>query len=117
MRFYPYFIYFDFETWLERIESTTNSKLKYIGTHELLSISLIGSEENGAEFIPVEGTTEQALDIMMTKMNEIRKKYLQLLYPKYSQFFGLISNLEDEKIRKRLRSQLLDWLDVLPVYG
>lgn len=105
MRFYPYFIYFDFETWLKRIESTTNSKLKYIGTHELLSISFIGSEENGAEFIPVEGTTEQALDIRMTKMNEIRKKYLQLLYPKYSQFFGLISNLEDEKIRKRYQKK------------
>jgi hypothetical protein len=116
-RFYPYFIYFDFETWLKPVESTTNSKLKYIGSHELLSISIIGSEEKDAEFIPVEGTTEQALDLMMTKMNEIRKKYLQLLYPKYSRFFGMISNLEDEKVRKRLRSQLLDWLDVLPVYG
>jgi hypothetical protein len=29
----------------------------------------------------------------------------------------MISNLEDEKVRKRLRSQLIDWLDVLPVYG
>jgi hypothetical protein len=28
-------------------------------------------------------------------MNEIQKKYLQLLYPKYSRFFGMISNLED----------------------
>jgi hypothetical protein len=114
MRFYPYFIYFDFETWLKPVESTTNSKLKYIGTHELLSISFIGSEENDADFIPVEGTTELALDRMMTKMNEIRKKYLQLLYLMYSQFFGMISNLEDEN---RLRSQLLDWMDVLPVYG
>ena len=117
MRFYPYFIYFDFETWLKPVESKTNSKLKYLGTHELLSISFIGSEENNAEFIPVEGTTEEALDKMMTKMNEIRKKHLQLLYPKYSRFFGMISNLEDEKVKKRLRSQLLDWLDVLPVYG
>jgi hypothetical protein len=31
----------------------------------------------------------------MKKMNEIQKKYLQLLYPKYSRFFGMISNLED----------------------
>ena len=117
MRFYPYFIYFDFETWLKTVESKTNSKLKYLGTHELLSISFIGSEEDNAEFIPVEGTTEEALDLLMRKMNEIRKKYLQLLYPKYSQFFGMIANLEDEKVRKRLRSQLLDWLDILPVYG
>ncbi|KAJ8330397.1 hypothetical protein O5D80_001393 [Batrachochytrium dendrobatidis] len=58
------------------VESTMNSKLKYIGTHELLSISFIGSEEYNADFIPVEGTTEQALDVMMTKMNELRKKYL-----------------------------------------
>jgi hypothetical protein len=72
MRFYPYFIYFDFETWLKPVESTMNSKLKYIGTHELLSISFICSEEINADFIPVEGTTEQALDIMMTKMNELR---------------------------------------------
>ena len=25
--------------------------------------------------------------------------------------------MEDEKVKKRSRSQLLDWLDVLPVYG
>ncbi|OAJ41901.1 hypothetical protein BDEG_25431 [Batrachochytrium dendrobatidis JEL423] len=117
LRFYPYFIYFDFETWLKPVESTTNSKLKYIGTRELLSISLIGSEELQAEFIPVESTPVQALDLMMTKMNDIRKKYLQFLYPKYSKFFGMITALEDEKVRKRLRSQLLEWLDTLPVYG
>jgi hypothetical protein len=47
----------------------------------------------------------------------LRHKYLRKLYPKYSNFFGLISKLEDEKIKKQLRAQLLDWLDVLPVYG
>jgi hypothetical protein len=71
--FYPYFIYFDSETWLKPVESMGNSKLKYIGAHELLSVSLIGSEESKAEFIPVESTTEQALEVMMTRMNEIRK--------------------------------------------
>ena len=91
--------------------------MKYAGTQELLSISLIGSEESKSEFIPVEQTTEQALDQMMKKMNELRQKYLQKLYPKYSDFFGLISKLEDEKTRKMLRGQLLEWLDVLPVYG
>jgi hypothetical protein len=34
-------------------------------THELLSISLIGSEEESPIFIPVETTTEEALDIMI----------------------------------------------------
>ena len=29
----------------------------------------------------------------------------------------MISHLEDEKIKKRLRAQLLEWLDILPVYG
>jgi hypothetical protein len=117
LRFYPYFIYFDFEAWLKPVESTGDSKLKYIGTHELLSISLIGSEESIAEFTPVESTPERALDVMMIRMNEIRKKYLQCLYPKYSKFFGMITALEDEKLRKQLRGQLLEWLDALPVYG
>jgi hypothetical protein len=85
MRFYPYFIYFDFETWLKPVESTMNSKLKYIGTHELLSISFIGSEEINADFIPVEGTTEQALDIMMTQMNELRSYSLSENYSKITQ--------------------------------
>ncbi|OAJ39748.1 hypothetical protein BDEG_23574 [Batrachochytrium dendrobatidis JEL423] len=53
----------------------------------------------------------------MTRMNDIRKKYLQFLYPKYSKFFGMITALEDEKVRKQLRGQLLEWLDALPVYG
>ena len=97
LRYYPYFIYYDFETWLKPNKQVSSSKLKYSGTQELLSISLIGSEESKAEFIPVEQTTEQALDQMMKKMNELRQKYLQKLYPKYSDFFGLISKLEDEK--------------------
>jgi hypothetical protein len=29
----------------------------------------------------------------------------------------MISNLEDEKVRKRARSQILNWMDVLSVYG
>ena len=34
----------------------------------------------------------------------------------YFRFFGMI-HLEDEKIKKRLRAQLLELLDILPVYG
>jgi hypothetical protein len=63
--------------------------IEYSGAQELLSISLIGSEEAKSEFIPVEQTTEQGLDQMMKKMNVLRQKYLQQL----------------------------EWLDVLPVYG
>jgi hypothetical protein len=66
LRFYPYFIFYDFETWLNKINST-NGKLQYTGTHELLSISILGSEEESPVFIPVETTTEEALDIMIQK--------------------------------------------------
>ena len=67
LRFYPYFIFYDFETWLNRIDKT-NGKLQYTGTHELLSISLTESEEESPIFIPVETTTEEALDFMIQKM-------------------------------------------------
>jgi hypothetical protein len=76
-----------------------------------LSISFIGSEKTNAEIKSVEYTTEQALDIMMAKMNQIRKKYLHTLIR------SILAALEDEKVRKRLRAPLLDWLDVLPIYG
>jgi hypothetical protein len=117
LRFYPYFIFYDFETWLRPNESQSDTKLQFLGTHELLSISLMGSEEENAEFIPVEGTTTEALNIMIIKMNEIRKKYLHMLYPKYCAFFKEIAKIDDEKIRKMLRKDLLNWLDEIPVYG
>jgi hypothetical protein len=60
----------------------------------------MGSEEENAEFVPVEGTTTAALNIMIIKMNEIRKKYLHMLYPKYCAFFKEIAKIDDEKIRK-----------------
>ncbi|EGF77072.1 hypothetical protein BATDEDRAFT_92045 [Batrachochytrium dendrobatidis JAM81] len=84
---------------LKPVESTMNSKLKYIGTHELLSISFIGSEESNADFIPVEGTTEQALDVMMTKMNELRKKYLPEVLMKHDKKHGNVSKGEKLWIR------------------
>jgi hypothetical protein len=64
LRFYPYFIFYDFETWLRPNESKSDTKLQYLGTHELLSISLMGSEEGKPAFIPVEGTTSEALNTM-----------------------------------------------------
>jgi hypothetical protein len=76
----------------------------------------IHTSEN-PDFIPVDGTTTEALDTMIYKMNEIRKKYLQILYPKYCVFFKKIAKIEDEKIRKMLRKDLLNWLDEIPVYG
>ncbi|EGF78307.1 hypothetical protein BATDEDRAFT_26890 [Batrachochytrium dendrobatidis JAM81] len=50
-------------------------------------------------------------------MDQIRHKYLQLLYSKYSRFFGMMANLDDAKVQKRLRLQLLECFDVLPIYG
>lgn len=117
LRFYPYFIFYDFETWLRPNESESDTKLQYLGTHELLSISLMSSEDNKPEFIPVEGTTTEALNSMIIMMNEIRKKYLHMFYPKYCVFFKEIAKIDDEKIRKMLRKDLLNWLDEMPVYG
>ncbi|EGF76579.1 hypothetical protein BATDEDRAFT_28413 [Batrachochytrium dendrobatidis JAM81] len=44
-------------------------------------------------------------------------KYLQSLYSKYSRFFVMMANLDDAKVQKRLRLQLLEWLGVLAIYG
>ena len=117
LRFYPYYIFYDFETYLKPNECNSSSKLQYLGTHELLSISLIGSEEEKSEFIPVRNTTTETLNTMINKMNEIRKKYLHMLYPKYCVYFKEIAKIDDEKIRKMLRKGLLNWLDEMPVYG
>lgn len=38
MRYYPYFIFYDFETWTKPNGEQKQGKLKYLGTHELLSI-------------------------------------------------------------------------------
>lgn len=76
-----------------------------------------GSQEEKPVFIPVTTTTEQALDVMMNTMNEIRKRYIQLLYPKYSPFFKKIAEIKDEKTKKTLRKDLFKWLEEIPVYG
>ena len=117
LKYYPYFIFYDFETWMKPTDELPKTKLTYIGSQELLSISLMGSEDDEPIFIPVENDNpKEALDIMINKMNEIRKKYLQQLHPKYSQIFKQISRLEDKK-RKLLFGQLWKWLEVMPVYG
>ncbi|CAF3781358.1 unnamed protein product [Rotaria socialis] len=116
LRFYPYFIFYDFETWLNKTNST-NGKLQYTGTHELLSISLIGSEEESPIFIPVEATTGEALDIMIRKMEDIRAKYIKNIYQVYNPYFTQINKLNEAKSRKLLCTQLMDWIDTLPVYG
>jgi hypothetical protein len=115
LRFYPYFIFYDFETYLNKVNST-NGKLQYTGTHELLSISLIGSEEESPIFIPVETTTEEALDIMIQRMDHIRTKYIKKMYQVYNPYFALINKLNEAKSRKLLCTQLMDWIDTLPVY-
>ena len=56
LRFYPYFIFFDVETWLKETTKSSQEKLHYSGSHELLSISLMGNKETELIFIPVETT-------------------------------------------------------------
>jgi hypothetical protein len=66
-RFFPYFLFYDFETYL--LETPTKDEttgLQYEGEHQLLSISIIGSEETKPVFIPVTGTPLEALEEMLT---------------------------------------------------
>ena len=100
MRYYPYFIFYDFETYLRQNDCKSDTKLQYLGTHELLSISLMGSEEEKPEFIPVEGTANDALNTMIYKMNEIRKKYLQTLYPKIVTFSKRLPKLRMKRYER-----------------
>jgi hypothetical protein len=118
-RFYPYFIFYDFETWLKPNEMADlkASKLEYLGTHELMSISLLGSEESVPVFIAVDTTTESALQDMVNKMDELRNRYIHKLSLKYNQYFKQIHQLEERKERINLMRKLLDWLESMPVYG
>ena len=80
---YPYFIFFDVETWLKETSQSSHGKLHYSGSHELLSMSLIGSTETEPIFIPVESTAENALKLMIKEMNQISVKYISELYYTY----------------------------------
>jgi hypothetical protein len=68
-------------------------------------------------FIPVETTTEEALDIMIQRMEDIRTKYIKKMYQVYNPYFAQINNLNEAKSRKLLCTQLMDWMHTLPVYG
>ena len=77
----------------------------------------MGSKETEPIFIPVETTAENALESMITEMNQIRMKYISELYKTYEPFFLQISKLQDEKIMKQVRRKLFEWIDAIPVYG
>jgi hypothetical protein len=77
----------------------------------------MGSKESETIFIPVETTSEHALELMITEMNQIRMKYISESYTKYEPFFQQNSKLQDEKIIKQVRRKLLEWIDAIPVYG
>ena len=49
LRFYPDFIFFDVETWLKETTQSSQGKLHYSGSHELLSMyKLDGEQKNRA---------------------------------------------------------------------
>jgi len=83
------FTFFDVETWLKETTQSSQGKRHYSGSHELLSISLMGNKRTEPIFIPVETTTENALESMITitEMNQIRRKYISELYMTYEPFF------------------------------
>jgi G:T-mismatch repair DNA endonuclease (very short patch repair protein) len=103
--YYPYFIYFSFESWLKD------------SSYELLSISLIGSEETHPVFIPVERNTEDTLNTMIGAMEEIRARYIKILFERYSVYFRQLSKLSNVNKRKQLTAQLFEWIETLPIYG
>ena len=116
LRYYPTFIFFDFETYLKQ-NLIKREKLQYEGEHSLLSISFMGNDDENPTFIPVETTPELALEKMIIKMDETRVKYIERIYKSYETFFNDINKLEDEKDKKMLRNKLIDWIEVMPVYG
>jgi hypothetical protein len=63
-------------------DGNEDAKLKYLGTQEFLSISLCGSEETESIFIPVTGTTKEALQEMLKQMELIRSRYVNKMYEK-----------------------------------
>jgi hypothetical protein len=108
------FHFFYVETWLKE---TSQGKLHYSGSYELLSISLMGNKETEPIFIPVETTAENALELMINEKSQIRIKYIAELYKTYEPFFQQISKLQDEKIMKQVQRKLFEWIDTIPVYG
>ncbi|KAJ1508827.1 hypothetical protein HMI54_002889 [Coelomomyces lativittatus] len=67
LRHCPYFIYYDFEIFMKPHDAIKDKRLQYIRTQELLSIRLIGSEEDDRVLIPVaqeEGLQYQRQKVM-----------------------------------------------------
>jgi hypothetical protein len=62
-------MFFNVET---RTTQSSQGKLHYSGSHELLSISLMGNKETEPIFIPIETTAEHALESMINVMNQIK---------------------------------------------
>jgi hypothetical protein len=77
----------------------------------------MGNKETEPIFIPVETTAENALELMINEMNQIRMKYISELYKTYDPFFQQISKLQDEKVTQQVRRKLFKWIDAIPVYG
>ena len=124
LRYYPYFLFFDFETYLKKLKRDKTKKLQYDGEHELLSICFMGNEDPSPTFIPVDETPEKALEEMIVKMDVIRIKYIEQMYSSYVPYFKAIAKItgdrkkeQYEKTRRRLASQLMDWIEEMPVYG
>ena len=54
---------------------------------------------------------------MISKLEELRKKYTNFLYKIYCTYVKEIVAIEDIRKRKVLTMALLDWVDSKPVYG
>jgi len=77
----------------------------------------MGNKEIEPVFIPVETTAENALELMINEMNQIRIKYISELYKTYEPLFQQINIPQDEKVTTQVRRKLFEWIDAIPVYG
>lgn len=118
LTYYPYFIFYDFETYLKPdIENKVDGQLQYTGSHNLLSISLMGNEEKESIFIPADESPEITIDKWIKEMDIIRKKYIKNMFEIYYPYVMSIAKLDNEKLKKLLGSKLVNWIESLPVYG
>ncbi|OAJ45177.1 hypothetical protein BDEG_28338 [Batrachochytrium dendrobatidis JEL423] len=82
-------------------------ELKEIESHFFVNVNIY--RFNGKKAVMERHSAQVSLEVKKTRLNSSQLKY--------SRFFGMMANLDDAKVQKRLRLQLLEWLGVLPIYG
>ncbi|OAJ40356.1 hypothetical protein BDEG_24101 [Batrachochytrium dendrobatidis JEL423] len=82
-------------------------ELKEIESHFFVNVNIYRFD--GKKAVMERHSAQVSLEVKKTRLNSSQLKY--------SRFFGIMANLDDAKVQKRLRLQLLECFDVLPIYG